>query len=382
MDGGYYAIKGFEYQVDKSILEVLSCNDVNQEIAIEQIQDLNTESFVMQIKYKEATKLIPSVIRKPIVQLIEEFKADPTKHYILYCYFSDLNGYSSNVDSAYLDNILGKESSNYSVQDKTQFLLKFKLIFSETFHNQFQSTLFKFQEFDFCKSKDEALFFYSIVTDFIRKKVTNKTPSQTQERKVTKKEISEYLANGRKIVFISAFKEYQGEQAYFRLLKERFNKPIKNQQTFIIVGDIKETASTSVSSMVYQIIENHHCRANHDIKPLNFVIPDIKIGEVKKYLVREESIYNDGFEMIEFSKKLFYALPVINRKMSGKRVSSSLSRSSFYSRIISKSSFDKFTEIDGNPMWILLEAEKHFLIQNIKYQVINGLNTDQTLKLF
>ncbi len=26
MDGGYYAIKGFEYQVDKSILEVLSCN--------------------------------------------------------------------------------------------------------------------------------------------------------------------------------------------------------------------------------------------------------------------------------------------------------------------------------------------------------------------
>ena len=382
MDGGYYAIKGFEYQIDKSILEVLSCNDLNQEVAIEQIQDLNTDSFVMQIKYKEASKLIPSVIRKPIIQLIEEFKNDPTKDYILYCYFSDLNGYSSNVDSAYLDNILGKESSNYSVQDKTQFLLKFKLIFSETFHNQFQSTLVKFQEFDFCSSKDEALYYYSIVTDYIRKKVVNNPPSQLQNRKVTKKEVSEYLANGRKIVFTSAFKEYQGEQAYFRLLKDRFNKPIKNQQTFIILGDIKETSSTSISSLVYQIISKHYHKATHDIKPLNFIIHNNKIEEIKKYLIREESLFNDGFEMIEFSEKLFYSSPIINRKKSGNRVSSSLSKSSFYSRILSKSTLDTFTKIDGNPMCILIETEKHMLIQNSNYQIINGLNTDQILKLF
>ncbi len=382
MDGGYYAIKGFEYQIDKSILEVLSCNDLNQEVAIEQIQDLNTESFVMQIKYKEASKLVPSILRKPIIQLIDEFKTDPNKDYILYCYFSDLNGYSSKVDSVYLDNILGKESSNHSVQDKTQFLLKFKLIFSETFHNQFQSTLVKFQEFDFCSSKDEALYYYSIVTDYIRKKVVNNPPSQLQNRKVTKKEVYEYLAKGRKIVFTSAFKEYQGEQAYFRLLKGRFNKPIKNQQTFIILGDIKETTSTSISSMVYQIISKHYHKATHDIKPLNFVIPNNKIEEVKKYLIREESIFNDGFEMIEFSKKLFYSSPIINRKISGKKVSSSLSRSSFYSRILSKSTLDTLTEIDGSPMWILLATEKHTLIQNSNYQIINGLNTDQTLKLF
>lgn len=382
MDGGYYAIKGFEYQIDKSILEVLSCNDVNQEVAIEQIQDLNTDSFVMQIKYKEATKLIPSVIRKPIIQLIEEFKNEPTRDYILFCYFSDLNGYSSNVDSDYLDNILGKESSNYSVQNKAQFLLKFKLIFSETFHDQFQSTLVRFQEFDFCNSKEEALYYYSIIADYIRKKVVNNPPSQIQERKVTKNEVYDYLANGRKIVFTSAFKEYQGEQAYFRLLKYRFNKPIKNQQTFIILGDIKETTCTSISSLVYQIISKHYHKATHDIKPLNFVIPNNKIEEVKKHLIREESLFNDGFEMIEFNEKLFFSLPVINRKKSGNRVSSSLSKSSFYSRILSKSTLDALTKIEGSPMWILLESEKHMLIQNSNYQIINGLNTDQTLKLF
>jgi len=167
-----------------------------------------------------------------------------------------------------------------------------------------------------------------------------------------------------------------------RLLKDRFNKPIKNQQTFIILGDIKETTSTSISSLVYQIITKHYHRAIYDIKPLNFVIPNNKIEEVKKHLIREESLFNDGFEMIEFSEKLFYSSPVINRKKSGKRVSSSLSISSFYSRILSKSTLDTLTEIDGSPMWILLETEKHILIQDGNYQIINGLNTDQILKLF
>jgi len=382
MDGGYYAIKGFEYQIDKSVLEVLSANDVNQEISIEQIQDINTDSFVMQIKYKEATKLTPSVIRKPITQLINEYNNDPSKEYILYCYFSDTNGYSSTVDSIYLDDILGKESSNYSAQNKNQFLSKFKLVFSETFHNQFQSTLVKFQEFDFCSSKDEALYYYSIVTDYIRKKVVNNPPSQLQNRKVTKKEVSEYLANGRKIVFTSAFKEYQGEQAYFRLLKGRFKKPIKNQQTFILLGVVEETTSSSIASMVYGLITKHYQRATYDIKPLNFVIPNNRIEDVKKYLIKEESLFNDGFESIQFSEKLFLSSPVINRRMSGKRVSNSLSKSSFYSRILSKSTLDTLTELDDNPLWILLESEKHFLIQNNNYQMVNGLNTEQILKLF
>ncbi|MGS0749011.1 hypothetical protein [Halpernia sp. GG3] len=133
MDGGYYAIKGFEYQIDKSILEVLSCSNVDEEIFIEQIQDINTNSFVIQVKYKEASKLVPSRIREPIIQLINEFIKDSNKYYILYCYFYDLNGYSDNVDLNFLNTILGIEREKYTPKSKNEFLLKFKLIFSETF---------------------------------------------------------------------------------------------------------------------------------------------------------------------------------------------------------------------------------------------------------
>mgnify|MGYP001492866254 CR=1 FL=1 len=58
MDGGYYAIKGFEFQIDKTLEEVLNASENNLAIRLEQIQDIDSDDFVMQVKYKEATKLI------------------------------------------------------------------------------------------------------------------------------------------------------------------------------------------------------------------------------------------------------------------------------------------------------------------------------------
>lgn len=40
-DGGYYAIKGFSFQIDKTILELFNAIDENQTTNIEQIQDIN-----------------------------------------------------------------------------------------------------------------------------------------------------------------------------------------------------------------------------------------------------------------------------------------------------------------------------------------------------
>lgn len=201
MDGGYYAIKGFEYQIDKTLSEVLSSTGDDTLLCLEQIQDINDDDFVMQVKYKEATKLTPSVIRKPILQLIEEFNSDQTKNYILYCYFGDTNGYTENVDLNFLNDILGKEKDTFTTILKNQFLTKFKLCFSKDFQTHFQAVLSKIQEFNFCNSIDEAVYFYSIMVDYLRKKVINNPPDQLKSRQVTKGEILNYLNRGRRITF-------------------------------------------------------------------------------------------------------------------------------------------------------------------------------------
>lgn len=381
MDGGYYAIKGFEYQIDKTLIEVLTARDHESVICLEQIQDINTDDFVMQVKYKESAKLMPSVIRNPIVQLISEYNSVPTKNYILYCYFGDTNGYSETVDIDFLNEILGSEGKKFDTPTKEQFLTKFKLCFSEDFQTQFLDVLSKLQGLGYCNTKEEAIYYYSILEDYLRKKVVNHPPADMANRKVTKNEILEYLESGRKIIFTSAFKEYKGEQAYFRLVKSKFKKPVKNQNTIIVLGSVKED-TVDLGNLIHQIIKKHYSRATYDIKPIMFVISDDKVQHVKRILIKEKSFFNDGYESISFCQDLFFSGPIINRKKSGTRVNDSLSKSSFYSRVISKSSFDTITDFDFNPSWLLIETNQLPRIDTVNYQIINELNTNQLLKLF
>ena len=63
-DGAYYAIKGFIYQFDKTILEILNQNDENKFVKIEQEQDLEYENYVVQVKYYETVYTKPQQKQK------------------------------------------------------------------------------------------------------------------------------------------------------------------------------------------------------------------------------------------------------------------------------------------------------------------------------
>lgn len=382
MDGGYYAIKGFEYQIDKTLLEVLDASDNQSVVRLEQIQDINTDDFVMQVKYKEASKLIPSVIRKPIIQLIEEFRSEPNKEYILYCYFADNNGYSEDVDSDFLDKILGVKKDDFTETLKRNFLKHFQLRFSPEFHNQYETVLQKLQEYSFCSSLDVAQYYYSILVDFLRKKVINNPPNDINARQVTKNEILIYLNNGRRIVFMPAYKDFIGQQAYFKLLKSQFLRPRKNQNTIFKFGEVEVQDSLTLGELMFYIVENHYSKATHDIKPITFVVPNSHVENVKRYFISQDCTYNDGFELIQFNQKLFESPPIINKKTSGQRTTDSLSKTSFKARIISESTFNDLSEFGIQGSWVLINSSKPELLGDSSFQVIKQLNTQQILKLF
>lgn len=382
LDGGYYAIKGFEFQIDKTLLEVLTTSNDQSVVRLEQIQDIDTDDYVMQVKYKEATKLTPSVLRKPIIQLIEEYRSHPNKDYILYCYFFDNNGHTENVDSELLDRILGVEKDNFSDTLRNNFLARFKLRFSPKFQQQYESVLHNLQNLSFCSSVDESQYYYSILVDFLRKKVINNSPDNISSRQITKEELLSHLNNGRRIVFMPAYKEFIGQLAYLKLLKSRFLKPRKNQNTILKFGDVEVEDSYTLGALTYEIVENHYYKATHDVKPLTFIIPDDKIREVKKYFISQDCPFNDGYESIQFNQKLFESSVIINKKSSGRKTTNSLSKTSFKARIVSESTFDKLSEFGMQGSWILINASRHPLIGDSGFQVINQLNTQQILKLF
>lgn len=226
-DGGYYAIKGFAYQIDKAILELMRSENPNAHINIEKIQDIDADSFVMQVKYKEAATFVPSAIKKPIIQLLEEFQRDNDKTYVLYAHFGDLNEYEDFVEDKKLsienlDIILGDASSEFTNEIKQSFVNNFILDLSPTFQEQFQEAIIELQKNANLKSEAETIFLYANTVGYLRRLIIDNPPGQAANRHCTKQEVLDFLRAGRRLVFDSAFRTYQGEQKYFKLIKDQY----------------------------------------------------------------------------------------------------------------------------------------------------------------
>lgn len=89
-----YTIKGFLYQFNKTVLEILRADDnaiVNIEGVIEDVEVVTpTMTIGIQCKYHEASSgFTASAIFKPLLQMLVHFSAHPTDEikYVLFAYF-------------------------------------------------------------------------------------------------------------------------------------------------------------------------------------------------------------------------------------------------------------------------------------------------------
>jgi len=343
-DGGFYALKGFAYQIDKAILEILLSENENKEIYVENIQDIDSESWVMQVKYKEKTKLVPSVLREPVKQLIQEYQNANNKEFYLYTYFADMNGYDDyftdfNLDK--LNRILGKDLNTYSKDLLVRFINKFKLISSPEFHIQYKSVIDLLQKPEMRFDKNETLFVYSMIVDFILRKITHSEAYETSSRRTTKRELLKYINGGRNLIFNKIFKDNFDIKKYISHLKKSTLKMNKRKQNFIFIGNINDD-TLSISDMISEVVENYFSKATYTIKPPTFIISNqLDMNKIKDELLKLDLEYNDGYELIDFNKELFQKSPMIYRrtKANGK-VTTYLSKISYKLRIITETSFE------------------------------------------
>jgi len=327
MDGGYYAIKGFEYQIDKNILEILKETDINKAINIEQNQDIDSVDFVMQVKYKEATKFTPSTIKNPVILLIDEYLKDNSKQYILYCYFKDFNGYT---ESTSIDLILGSSKSNYTQQQRDDFKKSFQLIFASQFDIQLEQTIREIQNLNY--NEDESIIFHSRASNFLRNLVVNNTPDNISKRTCTKKELIELFKNDRKVIFDNSFRFFKGEDLYFKKIRKEFftfRNADKTIRIFILEFDGSESI-TEIVTLLIKISKKYLKILTRDIKgeaPFIYIqnIDSNNFIEVKEKLVDNEIVFKDGYDFflskfnlnslcIKSTKENQISLKLINNK--------------------------------------------------------------------
>ncbi len=237
--GGYYAIKGFLYQFDKTLIEVLTNRHTT--VRFENRQDIDYEDFVLQVKHRETQDYTPSKIRNAIEGLLEFFFTDPSKHLCLYCHFRDKTPTDWHMTLEELDDVISESAkTRYPSSLRKQFLNTFTLRFSEDYESQFQQTLALIKS-SFSLSGDEMAALYHSI---FRSKLLDKSVGPKSSRKVRFAELENFLEDAEVRVFEGAYSKYIGAEKYARLIKKMyftFAAPnIENfERLFIIECDSK-----------------------------------------------------------------------------------------------------------------------------------------------
>ena len=128
-EGGSNAIKGFLFQFDRTILEIL--DNPKGVIRFEQREDIERDKYHIQVKNRESSKYYPSSIRSATVQLLNLFLEDEGRDFSLYCHFKDKKpgAWRPSVDD--IKTILGKSHIEYTQEKKEAFSSHLVVQFSD-----------------------------------------------------------------------------------------------------------------------------------------------------------------------------------------------------------------------------------------------------------
>lgn len=292
-DGGYYAIKGFLYQFDRALIEMLKNPTVA--VAFENRQDIDYDDYVLQIKHKETQSFKPVKVRKAVAQLIELFKSTPSLKLVLYCYFKDRTASDRQLTLDELDEILGNEAQHHSEADRKAFLTAFVLRFAEDFETQF-ATLLALIKADFSiKTDEEAIVYHSL----FKSHLLAQSILPKDQRKCSRGELATLRTDSEQIVFYSAYSRYLGDAKYEAMLRKKFftfTRPnIENfERLFILEAEYGVTLQTVLECVMR--ITRKYFRLGKSPQPyvcLRGIAADF-LNQVKRSMLDQNVSFFDG----------------------------------------------------------------------------------------
>lgn len=307
IDGAYIALKGYCFQFDKTILEIFQ--NPTSSIAIEQIQDFGYDDYIVQVKhhdtdYSKAQRKAKK--KKPILQLLDEFKKEKNKQYLLYIYFKGVSPSKTNLNLSGLNSILGSDASSFTTAIKSAFIKKFTIVYASDFQKQYDD-LIALIEKTYSKSKEEAEFYYLIISSYLLSIITINPPSQKNKRKSSKIQLDDLISKSKNLIFKSAYSEFLGKDKYHKFLRKQYFNSTLNTSPFERFFLIESTAPSNVLTLKELILSIRTKWSKNRTKTIpdnerfapyiyfNGILPS-DLLKLKKELHREGHKIKDGVE--------------------------------------------------------------------------------------
>lgn len=292
-DGGYYAIKGFLYQFDKSIIEILS--NPTSVVRIETKQDIDYQDFVIQVKHKETQRYQDHKIKHAVIQLLELFKNDKSEKFCLYCHFANKTPHRWDISTTDLDRILGDKQNDYSLYLKADFIKNFYIQFSENFEAQFLSLIALIEETFSLTDRDEAFLYHSL----FRSKLLEIAISEKDKRKISRAELENFINDAEKNIFYGAYSKYLDRGKYEKMVKKEFftfqKANIDNFERLFIIDCDNKVGLIDLNKMVNSL-SNKYFKKGKSPQPFIFFmnLEHQKLVDFKIDLIDQGIIFNDG----------------------------------------------------------------------------------------
>lgn len=349
-------IKGYYYQFDTSILKLLELIDNNDSIIIEGIEDIDittaTETTTVQCKYLSKPRFINSAVREPISLMLDHFinPATPNNlNYILYAHFqNETIGNEPTIDLTKLKDILSysenKIQKHYEIDNNITdaqlllFISQFKLIFGTEFHLQQSLVIEKFKSTFSCSEVEADTHFYNNALRIIVDKAIKKNIS---ERKITKRDFISAI-DCRQKLFNLWFIKLRSKKEYLKQAAQSLKslRALEPTRTKVILIDNDIIAANNTELPLNFFIENligKYYKLNSSLrsaKPLTIVLNcnTSTLQEVKKFLIDNEILFNDGYEDLKFSTQIFNREPLVNTTTNGVKIL----KASYLVKLISK----------------------------------------------
>lgn len=251
-DGGYYALKGFNYQFDKTITEILS-KDVN--VYFEYIEDINSENEIIQVKLFENRTYRKSLIKKPILNLYDNF-INNNKGIIpiLFGYVENNKKTEAEIKKDVKDILDENKKTNYS-----EFLenLIIDLDKKNSKEKQYNNIIEKIKEEFFVNTTELAENYYIQIIGLILNKIVNN--KEKEKRFLNKTNLISKLKQNNKICFNQLFCEYKGEEKYIKnIKKEYFYETNKSNYERLFIIDLCNCDFNELFNLIDSIIKKYN----------------------------------------------------------------------------------------------------------------------------
>lgn len=319
-------IRGYLYQFDNTILQILNHEDEHTIFTVEGIEDIDieqigSETIAIQCKYYEKSEFTPSKIKEAISWMVKDFskRLKESSELIQYKLFGHYESgqeklpHTINVDylkESFLTSktqakenkpsVVTKLHENLELSDENLALFLSKLtldIDGLTLEQQHASILTKLINLRICSQAD-ADFFYAKSIYIIRNLAKN--PLET-ERKTTKKSFIVQLKDSKKMIFDCWYLEKIEIENYCRKIRKRFFNNTQSKMNRFFLIEVLDLEYCEIKDIVKNISDrwsNLNTR-NQPEKFCPFIylhnINNEDLVRLKRELIIDKYVIEDGY---------------------------------------------------------------------------------------